>query len=118
MLSYRVCFINEIPRDSQLFRCCQRSIVIRSARSPERAVEAAKRRFERLEGVHDWTIHAGMVEIEQIDLPAEARARPARPHQHLHGPRRPLPSSCGGEDHVRRTVPRRDPHGQDTAGRA
>jgi hypothetical protein len=86
MPSYRVCFINEIPRDSRLFRCCQRSIVIRSARSRERAIEAAKRRFERLEGIRNWQIHAGMIEIEEIDLAAEAR--PARPHEHFHGPRR------------------------------
>lgn len=86
MPSYRVCFINEIPRDSRLFRCCQRSIVIRSARSRERAIEAAKRRFERLEGIRNWQIHAGMIEIEEIDL--TAKARPARPHEHFHGPRR------------------------------
>jgi hypothetical protein len=86
MPSYRVCFINEIPRDSRLFRCCQRSIVIRSARSRERAIEAAKRRFERLEGIRDWQIHAGMIEIEEISEAAEAR--PARPHEHFHAPRR------------------------------
>ena len=60
MPSYRVCFINEIPRNDKLFRCCQRSIVIRSARSPERAVEAAKKRFARLEGIRDWKIHAAL----------------------------------------------------------
>jgi hypothetical protein len=50
MPSYRVFFINEIPRNGKLFRCCQRSIVIRSARNRERAIEAAKKRFARLEG--------------------------------------------------------------------
>ena len=36
MQSHRVCFINEIPRNEKLFRCCQRSILIRSARTPVR----------------------------------------------------------------------------------
>ncbi len=90
MSSYRICFINEIARDSKLFRCCQRSIVIRSARSPERAVEAAKKRFTRLEGVRDWRIHAGMLEIEEIELGGPG-ARAAAPHEHFHGPRRPFP---------------------------
>jgi hypothetical protein len=68
MTSYRVCFFNEIPRNDRLFKCCQRSIVIRAARTPERAIEAAKKRFSRLEGIRDWKIHAGLVEIEPIDL--------------------------------------------------
>lgn len=64
MPSYRVCFMNEIPRNGKLFRCCQRSIVIRSARTSERAVEAAKKRFARLEGIRDWKIHASLIEVE------------------------------------------------------
>jgi hypothetical protein len=88
MPSYRVCFINEIPRDGRLFRCCQRSIVVRSARSPERAVEAAKKRFMRLEGIRDWRIHAAYIESEETDLAAPAGTPAA--HQHFHGPRQPL----------------------------
>src|ERR1700757_4705703 len=71
MPSYRVCFINEIPRNEKLFHCCQRSIVIRSARTPERAVEAAKKRFARLEGIRNWKIHAALFEIEPIDIESE-----------------------------------------------
>ena len=67
MPSYCVRFINEIPRNERLFHCCQRSIVIRSAGSPARAVEAAKKRFARLEGIRDWKIHATLIEIEPID---------------------------------------------------
>jgi hypothetical protein len=58
MTSYRVCFFNEIPRNDRLFKCCQRSIVICAARTPERAIEAAKKRFSptgghpRLEDPH------------------------------------------------------------------
>jgi hypothetical protein len=67
--------MNEIPRNDKLFRCCQRLIIIRSARSPERAVEAAKKRFARLEGIRDWKIHAALIEIEAIDLEAKPKTR-------------------------------------------
>ena len=77
MPSYRVCFINEIPRNEKLFRCCQRSIIIRSARTPERAIEAAKKRFARLEGIRDWKIHAALIEIEPVEVEAK------RPALHL-----------------------------------
>jgi hypothetical protein len=71
MPSYRVCFMNEIPRNDKLFRCCQRSILIRSAPSAERAIEAAKQQFAELEGIRDWKIHAALIEIEPVDLEAE-----------------------------------------------
>jgi hypothetical protein len=71
MPSYRVSFINDIPRNEKLFHCCQRSMVVRAARSPERAVEAAKKRFARLEGICNWNIHAGRIELEVIDWPAK-----------------------------------------------
>ena len=85
MPSYRVCFINEIPRNEKLFRCCQRSIVIRSARTRERAIEAAKMKFARLEGIRDWKIHAALIEIEPIEVeaklpdttPAPTKSRPS-----------------------------------------
>ena len=101
MPSYRVCFINEIPRGNineiprgnKLFRCCQRSIVIRSARSPERAIEAAKKRFARIEGIPDWQIHAGLIEMEEIDLSALAN-RSAEPQQRSPGARHPFRSAA------------------------
>lgn len=71
MLSYRVRFINEIPRNERLFRCCQRSIIIRSAANAERAVEAAKEQFAQLEGIRDWKIHAALIEAEPIDIAEE-----------------------------------------------
>ena len=88
MPSYRVCFINQIPRGGRLFRCCQRSIVIRRARSPDRAVEAAKKRFARLEGIGNWKIHAERVEMQKIDLAASAKGA-AEPHPFLHGSQSP-----------------------------
>ena len=72
MLSYRVRFMNEILRNDKLFRCCQRSIIIRSAPTAERAVEAAKKQFAELEGILDWKIHAALIEVEAIDLEAVA----------------------------------------------
>ena len=70
MTSYRVCFINEIARNERLSRCCQRSILIRLARNPERVIEAAKKRFARLERIRDWKLHAALIEIEAIDFEA------------------------------------------------
>ncbi|HEY2533005.1 MAG TPA: hypothetical protein VGJ20_34575 [Xanthobacteraceae bacterium] len=67
MPSYCVGFFNEIPRNDRLLKCCRRSIVIRSARTPERAIAAAKKRFARLEGIRDWKIHAGFIGIRAID---------------------------------------------------
>lgn len=83
MPSYRVCFINQIPRGPELFRCCQRSLVIRRARSPERAVRAAKKRFARLEGIRNWRIHAGIIEVQEIDPSAPGSTQP---HPFQHGP--------------------------------
>src|SRR5271155_806902 len=40
---YRVCFLNEFARFNIVVRPCQRAIIIRSARSRERAIEAAKK---------------------------------------------------------------------------
>ncbi|MBV8131521.1 MAG: hypothetical protein JO282_03275 [Alphaproteobacteria bacterium] len=71
MPSYRVCFMNEIPRNDKLFRCCQRSITIRSAPSAEDAVEVAKKQFAEIEGIRDWRIHAGLIEVKTIDFEAE-----------------------------------------------
>jgi hypothetical protein len=48
-------------------------IIIRAARSPERAVEAAKKRFARMEGIRDWKIHAALIEMEAIDLEAKPK---------------------------------------------
>jgi hypothetical protein len=76
MPSYRVCFMNEIPRNDRLFRCCQRSILIRSAANIERALEAAKQQFAEIEGISDWKIHASLIEIELLDLNTEPKKPP------------------------------------------
>jgi len=71
MPSYRVCFMNEIPRNDKLFRCCQRSIIIKSAPSAEWAVETAKKQFAELEGISNWKIHAALIEVEAMEVEAE-----------------------------------------------
>jgi hypothetical protein len=73
MPSYRVRFLNEIPRNDKLFRCCQRSIIIRSAPSAERAVEAAKKQFAELEGIPNWKIPAALIEVEALDLKSKPK---------------------------------------------
>lgn len=79
MPTYRVSFMYDVPRGGKVFHCCQRSIIIRAARNPERAVEAAKRRFARLERICDWNIHASRIELEAIDVPlgSEGALQPA-----------------------------------------
>jgi hypothetical protein len=64
---YRVCFLNEFARFSNVVKPCQRTIIIRSARSRERAIEAAKKRFARLEGIRDWRTHATIIEVSLVD---------------------------------------------------
>jgi hypothetical protein len=76
MPSYRVCFMNEIPRNDRVFRCCQRSILIRSAPNIERALEAAKQEFAELEGIRDWKIHAAVIEIEPVEPRTEPEMLP------------------------------------------
>ena len=68
MCRYRVSFFKKLlSSDGHESKCLQQSIVIRRARSIERAVEAAKRRYERLCQVADWRLYADGLELE-IDL--------------------------------------------------
>src|SRR5438874_1196169 len=67
MASYRVDFMNEFARNRRVHKVCQRSIVVRSARSPEQAGEAAKAHFARLEGIPDWRIHAAAIEVVPVE---------------------------------------------------
>jgi hypothetical protein len=72
-MNYRVSFFkNLLSDDGHEFRCLQQSIVIRRARSVERAVEAAKHRFARLCHVVDWRLHADGVELE-VDQQSRVR---------------------------------------------
>lgn len=67
MTAYRVSFFNELTNSSgKLVKVCQRSVDIRVARTRDRAIEAAKKRFARLEHVGQWWLHARLVEIEDV----------------------------------------------------
>jgi hypothetical protein len=66
-------FKNLLGFDGHTFRCLQQAIVIRRARSVDRAVEAAKLRYERLCHVADWRLHADGVELEIYLLSSHPR---------------------------------------------
>ena len=69
MCRYRVSFFkNLLSIDGHLHKCLQQSIVIRRAKSVERAVEAAKRRYERRCYVTDWWLHADGLDMEIYPL--------------------------------------------------
>jgi hypothetical protein len=67
MASYRVCFMNQFARNRTAYRICQRAVVIRCGHTRARAIEAAKKRFARLERIRDWRIHASEIEVEMIE---------------------------------------------------
>ena len=68
MSRYQVIFFKGLLGiDGHPDKCLQQSVVIRRARSAERAAEAAKRPYERRCRVADWRFHADGFEIE-IDL--------------------------------------------------
>jgi hypothetical protein len=67
MTAYRVSFFNELTNSrGTLYKVCQRSVEIRTARTLDRAVEAAKKRFARLENVGEWRLHARLFEVEPL----------------------------------------------------
>lgn len=76
---YRVHFKNRLAYGRQVFTPCQRTIEIRSAKNRERAIEAAKKRFARLERISDWHIHASIIEVEMAEPPAANRQSGAAP---------------------------------------
>lgn len=77
MPCYRVKFFkNLLSPDGHRFKCLQKAIEIRRARSMDRAVQAAERRFARLHRVPDWKLHADLLEVK-ID---GRKARPWRIH--------------------------------------
>jgi len=68
MTCYRVSFYKHLlSSDGHPFRCLQQSIKIRRARSIERAVLAAERRFERRQHLPAWDLHADDVDVEIDD---------------------------------------------------
>jgi hypothetical protein len=66
MNAYCVRFFKTVSSHGKTVNVCQRSIDIRSAPSPGRAVEVAKERFACLENVPDWLLHADYVEVDGL----------------------------------------------------
>jgi hypothetical protein len=65
MPSYRVKFFKNLCNCyGRPFTVLQRVIAIRRSKDLHRAVEAAQRRFERLENIPDWKLHADFFESE------------------------------------------------------
>ena len=67
MSSFRIKFYNElVSSQGQVVKVCQRSVEVRSARSIDRAVAAAKRKFETEERVGFWGHRAQSFEVERL----------------------------------------------------
>ena len=66
MGTYRVRFLKTVSSHGRTVNVCQRSIDIRSAPSPDRAAEAAKQSFARLEDIAEWFLHADYVEVDAL----------------------------------------------------
>lgn len=65
MLHCRVNFYKDLAStNGRSFGCLQQSVLIRKARSLDRAIEAAKRRFERHCRVSTWSLYADRLEME------------------------------------------------------
>jgi hypothetical protein len=65
MTSYKVRFVKNLQSsDGHSFRCVQEVVEIHHAKSPDRAVQAAERRYERLRHVSNWKLYADILELE------------------------------------------------------
>ena len=71
MNTYRIMFFKTLTNCyGKSFDVCQRTIDIDSAEDPDRAVEEAKRRFERHEDIAKWFLHADYVEVDALSAAA------------------------------------------------
>jgi hypothetical protein len=67
MPSYRVTFFKDLlSSDGHQFKCPQRTIEIRRSKDYDRAIAAAKRRYQRLTRIPDWKRRADWFEIEKV----------------------------------------------------
>ena len=76
MRGYRVSFFKTLlSSDGHRFKCLQHMIDIDSAEDVDRAVEAAKRDYERVRHVPDWMLHADAFEVETIEASTNVTRR-------------------------------------------
>jgi hypothetical protein len=67
MGGYRVTFFKILDSSNgKPFKVCQRTVDIHSARDRSQAIQAARTRFARLEGVGDWKLHADFYEVRPL----------------------------------------------------
>jgi hypothetical protein len=65
MTIYKVSFFKTLLNsDGHRFKCLQRVILIHRAKSLDRAVQAAERRYSRSNRVPDWKLRADILELE------------------------------------------------------
>lgn len=68
MTAYRVRFIKALCDDTGHPRkCVEGAVDIRCAKSRDRAVQAAKYRFERMNGIPQWNLYADAIELDHLD---------------------------------------------------
>jgi hypothetical protein len=66
--SYLITFFKYIrSSNGHEFKCVQEIVTIERAKSIDRAVEAAKRRFERRRHVVDWQLHSDGFDVKIND---------------------------------------------------
>jgi hypothetical protein len=67
MANYRVRFIKTLCDDTgHQYKCIEGIVDVSRARNRNRAVEAAKRRFERMKGISRWDLYADTLELDLI----------------------------------------------------
>jgi hypothetical protein len=66
--SYLIAFFKYLrSSNGHEFKCVQEIVTIERAKSIDRAVEAAKRRFERRRHVVDWQLHSDGFDVKMND---------------------------------------------------
>jgi len=65
MRTYQVIFLKDlVSSDGHRFACPQHTIKILRAKSGDRAMTAAQRRYERVTRTRSWKLHADRCELE------------------------------------------------------
>lgn len=69
MTNYYVKFFkNLLSSDGHPFKVLQRAITVDGAGTEDDALKAAQSRFEQLEHIPDWKLHADAVEAERAEI--------------------------------------------------
>jgi len=75
MSAFRVTFFKDLmSSQGHLHRCPQFVVTVARAKTAERALAAAQRRFERHSRIKNWRLHADFAEVKPVDIPKTATA--------------------------------------------